>query len=137
MTFSAFYNKRRNVILYGIIGVSAMVVDVVFFLLFFNVLLIPPTIATVLSVSVAMVYAFSLNAIHNFKTKDLLRSRFASYAVVSMLGMLASAVIIKWLTVIDLDPNIAKVISLPPIVILQYILNKTFAFKETVVLKTK
>ncbi len=133
MTFSEFYHKRRNVILYGIIGVSAMVVDVAFFMVFFNVFLIPPAIATVLSVSVAMVYAFSLNAIHNFRTKDFIKSRFASYAVVSTLGMLASAVIIEVLVNFDVSANIAKIVSLPPIVILQYLLNKTFAFKETVV----
>lgn len=131
MIYSTLYQKHRNVIMYGVIGVSAMVVDVVFFLIFFNIFLITPTFSTVLSVSIAMVYAFSLNAIYNFKTKDLIASRFASYAFVSMVGMLASATIIKLFVSIEIDPNIAKILSLPPIVLVQYLLNKTFAFKET------
>jgi len=125
------YQKHRNVINYGLIGVSAIVVDVLFFFLFYNVFLVPPTIATAMSVSVAMVYAFTLNAVFNFKTKDLIKQRFFSYAVVSFFGMVASAVIIKVLVLYGVDANIAKIISLPPIVILQYIFNKTFTFKAT------
>lgn len=109
-----------------------MIVDVGFFLLFYNVFLVPATIATLMSVSIAMVYAFTLNAFYNFKTKDLIRSRFFSYAVVSLFGMLTSAVIIEVLVHFAVDANIAKIVSLPPIVVLQYVFNKTFTFKVTV-----
>lgn len=132
MNIAEIYQKHRNVIMYGVIGVTAMVVDVVFFLIFFNIFLIPPTISTVMSVTVAMIYAFSLNAIYNFKTKDLIKSRFASYALVSMVGMVVSVTIIKGLVLLAIDANIAKILSLPPIVLVQYFFNKTFTFKETI-----
>ncbi len=132
MNVLSLYQIHRNVIVYGVIGVSAMVVDVGFFLLFYNVFAVPPSIATLLSVSVAMVYAFTLNARYNFKTKDLIRSRFLSYAVVSLFGMLTSAVIIQILVHFNVDANIAKIVSLPPIVVLQYFINKTFTFKTTI-----
>jgi len=131
MNPTELYQKHRNILNYGLIGVSAIVVDVIFFLLFFNVFLVPPTISTIMSVSVAMVYAFTLNAVFNFKTKDLIKRRFFSYALVSFFGMVASAIIIKVLVSLQIDANVAKIVSLPPIVILQYIFNKTFAFKAT------
>lgn len=131
MNLTQLYQKQRNFIIYGLIGVSAMVVDVAFFLFFYDVFMVPPTIATAMSVSVATVYAFTLNAVFNFKTKDLIKQRFFSYAVVSFFGMVASALIIKILVSLNVDANTAKIISLPPIVILQYVFNKTFAFKSS------
>lgn len=122
--------KHRNIILYGVIGVSAMLVDLGFYLLFFNIFNISPIVSTMLSVTIAMFYAFSLNAVFNFKTKDFIKARFFSYAAVSGLGLLMSAMIIQVLVSIGCDPNIAKVLSLPPIVILQYFINKSVTFKK-------
>lgn len=129
-SLSEEYRKRRNLILYGIIGVSAVVVDVGIFLLLFNIFSITPVLSTVLSVSTAMVYAFTLNAVYNFKTKDYIKQRFASYAIVSVSGLLASAGIIKVLVMFSVDPNIAKLISLVPIVILQYLINRSITFRK-------
>lgn len=129
MNLLELYQHHQNFINYGVIGVSAIVVDVTFFMLFFNVFHVTPLGSTVLSVSIAMVYAFTLNAVFNFKTKDYIKTRFFSYAVVSFLGMLASAVIIKLLISFAIDANIAKILSLPPIVILQYLFNKAVTFK--------
>ncbi len=132
MNVTSFLETHRNIINYGVIGVSAMAVDVACFLLFYNVFQMLPVFATVMSVTIAMVFGFTLNAYYNFKTKDQISSRFLSYAFVSMLGMIASALIIEILVNYSVDPNIAKMVSLPPIVVLQYIFNKTFAFKATV-----
>jgi protoporphyrinogen oxidase/putative flippase GtrA len=123
------FRKRRTVILYGVIGVSAVVVDLGLFLVLYNIFGITPVLATVFSVSAAMVYAFTLNAVYNFKTKDYIRQRFVSYALVSLAGMVASVLIIKLLVHFSVDPNLAKMLSLPPIVILQYLINKTITFR--------
>lgn len=117
-------------ILYGIIGVSAILVDLGFFLVLYNLFDFTPVVATIVSVSVAMVYAFTLNAVYNFKTKDFIQERFVSYALVSLAGMGASVLIIKVLVYFSVDPNIAKALSLPPIVILQYLINKTITFRS-------
>lgn len=129
-SISKEYKKQRNLILYGIIGISAVVVDVGLFLFLFNVIKLSPVLSTVLSVFTAMVYAFSLNAVYNFKTKDCIRKRFASYALVSVSGLLASAGIIRVLVIFDVDPNIAKLLSLVPIVLLQYLINRRFTFRQ-------
>jgi protoporphyrinogen oxidase/putative flippase GtrA len=125
------YYQYRHMLLYGVIGVSAIVVDVLVFMVMFNLVGVHPVIATIISVTTAMVYAFLLNAFYNFGTKDYVKKRLISYATVSMLGLLLSAVIIEGLSRISIDPNIAKLISLPPIVIGQYLVNRRFAFKKT------
>ncbi len=124
------WQTYRNVLLYGIIGISAVVVDFAFFLVFYNVFGITPVVATALSVSIAMVYAFVLNAVYNFKTKDRVQQRFFSYALVSIAGMGASMAVIQGLTWLQIDANLAKAVSLPPIVILQYLLNRHFTFQR-------
>lgn len=128
--FLSFLKTKRIVILYGIIGVSAVVVDFVFYLVFYNIFDIAPVLSTIFSVSIAMVYAFTLNLKYNFKVRDLIKTRFASYALVSLLGMGASALTIKFLTHFGIDPNIAKAVSLPPIVITQFFLNKNYTFRS-------
>lgn len=122
--------SHRNLILYGLIGVSAVVVDYGFFVVFYNLLDIQPALATALSVSIATIYAFILNVVFNYKTTDSLKKRFTSYVLVSTLGMLASVLIIKFLVSLNINPNFAKAISVPPIVIMQYLLNRTYAFKK-------
>ncbi len=126
-----FIKDKRNMIFYGIIGVSAVVVDMLFFAVFYNLLDIAPVISTVLSVTIATVYSFLLNLVYNFKSKDLIKKRFISFILVSTGGMIISAVSIDLLYKIGIDPNLAKALSLPPIVILQYLLNKNFTFKES------
>ncbi len=131
----SFFEKRRTAILYGIIGVSAVVVDLSFFLIFFNLFSISAVISTILSVSISTVYAFTLNAKFNFKTKDLIKTRFLSYVAVSIFGMLTSVIFIKIFSFLGIDPNITKIISLPPIVLSQYFLNKNLTFKKNTSLK--
>lgn len=126
-----FIEARRNILLYGIIGVSAVVVDMLFFVVFYNLLHITPVISTMCSVAIATVYSFLLNAIYNFKTKDKIKERFFSFALVSIGGMVLSAVGIGLLDKIGIDPNMSKALSLPPIVILQYIFNKYLTFNTT------
>ncbi len=123
--------EKRNFLLYGMIGISAVVVDMLFFAIFYNLLKVSPVLSTVFSVSIATIYSFFLNLLYNFKTKDLFKKRLFSFILVSLLGMILSALVIELLLKLDIDPNIAKAISLPPIVVLQYILNKNLTFKET------
>jgi protoporphyrinogen oxidase/cellulose synthase/poly-beta-1,6-N-acetylglucosamine synthase-like glycosyltransferase/putative flippase GtrA len=118
-------------ILYGGIGISAVVIDLSVFVILYNFFDVPPVIATILSVSIAMVYAFTLNAFYNFRTKDHMQARLLSYALVSGAGMITSALIIDMLARHGTDPNIAKMLSLPPIVFLQYVINKSLTFRKT------
>lgn len=125
-----FIKVRRNMVLYGVIGVSAVMVDMLFFAVFYNVLHIAPVVSTMFSVSIGMVYSFFLNSIYNFKTRDSIKKRFFSFFIISIGAMILSAIAIEFLHRMNINPNVAKVISLPPIVILQYIFNKYFTFNK-------
>jgi putative flippase GtrA len=130
-----FIEEKRNILLYGVIGISAVVVDMLFFALFYNLMSVPPVTSTIFSVSLATVYSFLLNHFYNFKSKDLIKQRFFFFILVSLGGMILSAITIEILYSIGIDANLAKAISLPPIVILQYLFNKKLTFKETVVME--
>ena len=122
--------KNRNLILYGGIGVSAVLVDFGLFFILVQYFDIFPTFATVMSVFISMVYAFTLNAHYNFKTRDNIKKRLLSYSIVSGIGMLVSASVIDLLVRFQIDPNLAKAISLPPIVFMQYLLNVKVTFRQ-------
>lgn len=123
--------KYRQVLMYGVIGGSAALLDVVAFYVLYTHLNFDPTLATVVSVGMATIYSFILNAFHNFRVKDMLAARMGLFLGVSFLGLALSALIIHQLTSgHDMNGNIAKIISLPPIVLIQYLLNANITFKK-------
>lgn len=132
-----FIVKRKNIVLYAVIGVSAVVVDMLFFAVFYNAFHIPPVTATIFSVAIATVYSFFLNIVYNFKTKDAIKKRFLFFVLVSLGGMTLSAIAIKILYDMGMNANLAKAISLPPIVILQFLFNKSLTFKQVSELENK
>ena len=126
-----FYQNNRHFFLYGFIGISAVCVDYLMFLFFFNTLKISAVISTVLSVSVATLYSFLVNAHFNFRVKDRIFLRMISFVIVSAIGMSLSVVIIFLLhDILYWNGNIAKAVSLPPIVMMQYFLNRHISFKK-------
>ncbi len=125
------FATHRTLILYFFIGVSASLIDVVGFYVFFSVLNISSPLATTGSVLIATVYAFLLNAHYNFKMTDSFWVRFASYAVVSGIGLVISAFSL-WLFNVRMgfDGNMVKILSLPVIFLVQYLLNKRITFQS-------
>lgn len=128
-TLTIQFKKNQKLIVYGVIGVSAIGVDLLVFLALFNFFGVVPWLATTLSVATAMVYAFILNARYNFKMTDQIKRRLFGYMLVSLLGLLLSIVAVEGFHMIGVGANLGKILSLPPIVILQYILNSRFTFR--------
>lgn len=123
------YNKHRNLVLYGIIGSSGALLDYIAFIVLYNFVGLDPMLATTISISLGIINNFILNALFNFKTKSHLLSRFASFYAIGILGILLSIALIYLLHhQLGIDANIAKLISIPIVVIMQYILNKHFTF---------
>lgn len=131
MNISALF-KLRQAALYGFIGLSAVIVDYAVFFVSHNAFHWNTLVATAISVSVATVYAFFLNAYFNFRKTDQLFARFLSYFAVSGIGLLISVLILFIFSErIGFDPNIVKAISIPFIVALQYVLNVLVSFSQT------
>ena len=115
---------------YLLIGGSAAAVDLLAFVILFNVFGFSAVASNVLSVSIATVESYTLNALYNFRTRDRILFRFSSFAIVSALGLtLGSSLIYVLHDVIGLDGNLSKIAVMPPVVLLQFLLNKHVSFR--------
>lgn len=131
MDISALF-KFRQAALYVFIGLSAVVVDYGAFFVLHNKFHWNAIAATAISVFMATVYAFFLNAYFNFRKTDRLFMRFLSYFAVSGTGLLISMLILFFFSHRSgFDPNIVKAVSIPFIVGLQYVLNVFVSFSQT------
>lgn len=122
--------QHRNLILYAFIGGSAVMVDVVLFALLHEVFGWSAIASNSVSVPVAVVWSFTLNATINFKTTDVIMARLASFAAVSGIGFVASLLIIWGVLGIGQPGLVAKLVSLPVVFILQYFLNSRLTFRD-------
>lgn len=133
MSLEKGLSAYRNLVLYFIIGVSAAAVDVVLYSMLHFEFGIPASFATTLSVGMATVYAFTLNAFGNFKKSDHLVRRFSSYALISCTGLVFSAAVIFVLVdVLGCHALLIKLSTLPFVFVIQYTLNRKFSFHDFV-----
>ena len=124
---------NRNFILYVLIGAMGASIDFIAFLILHTVFAVEPTVASFLSVSLGIVNNFIINSRHNFKTKDNLWVRFGQFYLIGLGGALLSVILIYVLyNMLHVDAAIAKLFTIPPVVLLQYFLNIRFSFKKTV-----
>lgn len=74
--------------------------------------------------------SFSLNRIFTFAMRDRVLQRLAMFLVVAGLGFATSALLL-WLLVdvAGLDARVAKLITLPVVVVLQFSLNRRLTFR--------
>lgn len=129
-TLLTLFRKHENLIKYGLIGASAVVIDLGLFVLLHEVFDVAPWISHSVSVGVSVVWSFLLNAFFNFGTTDRLLARFVSFASVAFVGYLVGLAIIFFLTEsFDTAGTIAKVISMPPVFLTQYVLNTRYSFR--------
>lgn len=73
--------------------------------------------------------SFTLNRIFTFGVRDRVLQRLASFLAVAAVGFSASALLL-WLlvTYAHLDARIAKLLTLPMVVLLQFSLNRRLTF---------
>jgi len=125
--------SHKNLILYFFIGGSAVLIDVMFFFVFYTLFGTASPLATIYSVLLATVYAFLLNAHFNFKMTDRFWLRFLSYATVSGVGLILSVLMLEVFNVrLGFDGNLIKILSLPLVFVVQYALNKKITFQSFV-----
>lgn len=122
-------DRHGQFVAYAAIGVSAVVVDVGVFALLATLTGIHVLVANGISTGIALVYSFIVNSFGNFKVTDRLLLRFLSFSAVAGAGFLVSSLMIAVsVGPLAMDPIIAKAITLPVVLALQYTLNKTVTF---------
>ena len=88
--------------------------------------------ANVLGYLCGTVISFCLNRIITFKTRDKIAQRFAIFLGVAAVGFTVSAVML-WVLVayVNIDEKIAKLLTLPVVVVIQFMLNRRITFGST------
>lgn len=120
--------RHRHLLKYLLIGAAASALDVLLFMLFYNVVGTPALVAHSISVPAAVLFSFTVNARHNFRTADHIALRLMSFVVVCTIGYLSGFGVIELCRQQGIDANAGKVISLPVVFALQYVLNSRITF---------
>ena len=129
----ALYRQHHHLLKYLMIGGAACAIDVILFYVLFNFVGASELVAHSISVPTAVVFSFTVNARHNFKTSDHALIRFISFCIVCIIGYATGyGVLIAVQSLFEnagLGANIGKIASLPIVFILQYILNSKITFR--------
>ena len=128
---STFYNKFRNLLLYGIIGIFSAGMDFIVFYLLVNILEVFYLIANVFSVTIGITSSFILNRNYNFKVKDNTSRKFLIFFLVGFGGLILSSILLYiFIDIITLDKVISKILSIIFVVLIQFLFNTFITFKK-------
>jgi len=76
--------------------------------------------------------SFALNRIITFNTRDQTAKRLALFLATAAIGYGVSAIMLWTLVrILDVDPRLAKLVTLPVVVLLQFTLNKRVTFSRS------
>jgi putative flippase GtrA len=125
---AALYARHQTLIKYFVIGATASAIDVLLFLLLYNVVHTTALVAHSISVPTSVLFSFVVNARHNFKTTDHTALRLVSFVIVCTIGYAAGFGVIELCRSFGMSANVGKILSLPVVFALQYILNSRITF---------
>ncbi|RZU33090.1 GtrA family protein [Blastococcus saxobsidens] len=126
---SELWTRYRSFVLYQLIGVTGVLLDLVLFLVLYNVVGMHEQIATAISTSAGITNNFLLNSYLNFRKRDGMLRRFARFYSVGLLGIaLVAVLLLVFHTWLGVDANIVKVASMPVVAVVQFFLNKRWSF---------
>jgi putative flippase GtrA len=74
---------------------------------------------------------FFLNTYFNFKKKDKILKRWLLFCIIGIVGIFVSDLLLRFFyEVMELDINISKLITIPIIATLQFILHKLITYRK-------
>ncbi|CUH42779.1 GtrA family protein [Ruegeria atlantica] len=126
----ALMKRHETLVKYFVIGCTASAIDVLLFLILYNVVGTSALVAHSISVPTSVLFSFFVNTRHNFKTNDYLALRLASFVIVCGIGYVAGYGVIYAAQAMGLDANAGKILSLPFVFVVQYILNSRITFRK-------
>lgn len=126
----SLYKANREFALYALIGIEGVVVEMAAFWFVLYPLGQDKLVANVAGWLLSNIHNFVLNAFFNFKTRDQLIKRFATYFVVTLVGLaISSTIILVGTDILKIHPLISKAISIVVVVLVQFFLNEKITFK--------
>jgi len=124
--------RNRRFILYCVIGASGATLDFSIYSLLVKSAALHYQAANAVGYTSGTLLSFFLNAHFNFKTRDWLALRLASFCAVALLGYAASAGTLYLLVArFGLDKYLSKLATLAVVVAVQYNLNRLISFRQS------
>lgn len=121
----------RNFILYGLIGVSGVLLDLISFYVLEHHFDVNYQLANWISASLGITNNFLLNAFINFRKVDQLFKRYLKFYAVGLFGLAVMAAFLYVLVEqFGWDAFISKLSTVIIVFLLQYGLNKKFSFGD-------
>ncbi len=106
-----------------------MLLDLAVFFVLFNAVHVDKFAATAVSTTAGITNNFVFNVRYNFRVTDRLSVRFARFYLVGLAGLgLTAALFAIFVDGLGWDANLVKVLSLAPVLVTQYALNKRWSF---------
>lgn len=119
----------RQMLLYGIIGLTAAGIDTLVFYLLTKAW--PVVLSNIISVNVGITISFFLNAFFNFKKRDRLARRALKFYLIGYAGLaLSTLMLYLGVTVLAFGAMPVKLVSVVVVAMLQFITNKLITFKS-------
>lgn len=129
---SGFIRRFRELALYCLIGCTGATLDFLVYSGLVSFAGIHYQLANFLSVAAGITNNFFLNCYFNFRTRDRIWMRFASFYVVGMVGLAVSALCLWVLTeVFAFNVFVAKLGTIVVVTAIQFALNKTITFRKS------
>lgn len=125
------FKKYHHLVLYGIIGSFSALFDFCVYILLVRILNLPYLMANCCSVFAGITCSFCLNRSYNFRVKDHVKRRFATFLTVGLSGLVLSNFILYLL--IDLlmtNMYISKALSILFVAFAQFLINKHYTFES-------
>ena len=123
------WRRHRSFVLYSVIGCSGVLLDLLVFLVLYNVFGMHEQLATAISTTLGIVNNFLLNSFFNFRVRDGMLRRFLRFYAVGIVGIgITAALLGVFSTWLGVDPNIVKVVALPVVVAFQFTMNRKWSF---------
>ena len=118
--------SNKSIGRYGLIGITGVTLDFAIFVLLISLKVIP-LVATMIGTLAGILNNYFLNAKYNFKVglNTLIGIRFVG---VGLTGLLISSALFKQLTDTGIDPLFGKLVVIPFVVIVQFLVNKYWTF---------
>ena len=129
-TINTFYNRYRELVLYGCIGCSGVALD---FLIFAGLTKVGIyyQLANIVSVSVGISNNFFWNTFCNFKKTDRFWRRLIKFYMVGFLGLAISSLsLYLFIDVAKAPTLLAKLVVIVFVTLIQFNLNRLFTFRN-------
>ncbi len=129
------FNKYKEIIMYGIMGVLTTIVNIIVFAICEKIIGINALVSNVIAWIVSVIFAYITNKLFVFESKsfkkEILIKEIISFTSARIFSLLLEEVIIYvMIDIMNINSLIVKVFSNIVVIVVNYILSKLVIFKK-------